>query len=520
VKKHEQPPILTEEDEAILDRIWASLGDDDTDDTPDEEVTRAAGAIETHDAGGKAAGGHWVTMDGSPVFIPAGAVQGQPSTGQNPTHPTTDAEPAEPAQATRPGFRTATDADRKALTLPPAWRNVMVAEDPQADLIAIGTDAKGRTQYRYSTAHSARQAAAKFSRLKAFHEALPKLLPRIEQDKSKNDAAAVLALIAKTGFRVGSTTDTKAEEQAYGASTLTKDHVRVEGDTVNFSFTGKKGVPIKKTVKDPDLAALMTERLGKEGHHLFKASDAQVRDYLHKIDGEFKVKDFRTWQGTSVAKHVVDQMPVPKDLSEFDKARKQVAKVVADHLGNTPDVALDAYIDPAVFSAWVSFGAHKTERAESVVGRDLGATMDELFETVSFDAPVSDHFADTDDVPEDDSPHASQRELGTKERFAHTHVQDAAAHLSLWEAKVKRRIADGRAPTAPFTSDQIPEDVAEFVRHGLVAVQSPDDAKALFADAKQRARPYAVLPGGVPHERKSFGRLWQARRLARERDTL
>ena len=47
-------------------------------------------------------------------------------------------------------MREATAADRKRLVIPPAWTNVMIAEDPNASLVATGLDAKGRKQYRYS----------------------------------------------------------------------------------------------------------------------------------------------------------------------------------------------------------------------------------------------------------------------------------------------------------------------------------------------------------------------------------
>jgi DNA topoisomerase IB len=45
-------------------------------------------------------------------------------------------------------------------------------------------------------------------------------------------------------------------------------------------------------------------------------------------------------------------MPVPTTAKESASSRLAVGKIVATHLGNTPDMALKAYIDPDVFKDW------------------------------------------------------------------------------------------------------------------------------------------------------------------------
>ena len=37
----------------------------------------------------------------------------------------------------------------KALAIPPAWENVWICPDPRGHLQAVGTDSRGRRQYRY-----------------------------------------------------------------------------------------------------------------------------------------------------------------------------------------------------------------------------------------------------------------------------------------------------------------------------------------------------------------------------------
>jgi DNA topoisomerase IB len=240
----------------------------------------------------------------------------------------------------------------KALKLPPAWTKVAVSLDPNAALQATGYDAKGRKQYVYSAEHSASQAALKFERLRAFAAAAPAIEKAALRDMKGNDSAAVVYLISQTGFRLGSERETGADVTAYGASTLLGKHVTVEGDTVTFSFVGKKGVSITKNVTNKNLAALFSRKQIGPDDKWFNVSEASVRDYLKANSSDaFKVKDFRTLHGTSRALELIrDEMKVPpKTVREHKKAMARVKAGVADHLGNTPAVAHASYIDPAVW---------------------------------------------------------------------------------------------------------------------------------------------------------------------------
>lgn len=244
----------------------------------------------------------------------------------------------------------------KDLRIPPGWKHVRLNPNPKAPLQATGIDAKGRKQYRYSAKHSEKASAEKFGRLKAFNGKIGGIRKNVSEDlQSKDpgvrDAAAVVHVIDKTGFRVGSELDTKADQKAHGVTTLEAKHVKVQGDTVHFRFVGKKGVEIRKSIKDPELAKVIQPRL-KDGGQLFKVSDAQVRDYMKERVPGFTPKDFRTWHGTVEALKAVKSMPKPQSEGEHKKAVKAVATRVAQFLGNTPAVALSSYIDPSAFSRW------------------------------------------------------------------------------------------------------------------------------------------------------------------------
>lgn len=249
----------------------------------------------------------------------------------------------------------------KEMGLPPAWTGIRVAIDPTNYLQAIGYDVKGREQRLYSEAHQKQQSAAKFERVKQFIKTLPDVRKRIADDMNgadgpRKEAAAVLALIDQTGFRIGSDKDTGADKKAFGASNLRSHHASVSGGVASFAFTGKKGVEIRQTVYDPAIAKMIEERqerAGKDGR-LFDTNESKVRKYFHEIAGKFKVKDFRTAVAADEALKAIDGMEPPKTQEEYKKKRLEVARIVSAKLGNTPAVALASYIPPEVFGKWQS----------------------------------------------------------------------------------------------------------------------------------------------------------------------
>jgi DNA topoisomerase-1 len=241
----------------------------------------------------------------------------------------------------------------KNLRIPPAWTDLRMSVDPENALQATAKDAKGRSQYLYSAAHSEKAAAEKFGRIKALVEELPKIDTIISRDAPKKDEAAVLLLMRKTGIRIGSERETGADKQAYGATTLLSKHVKISGDKVTLSFVGKKGVNIHQVIEDKELASVLKSRISRGGK-VFDTTDGKVRDYLHANDGKFKAKDLRTVKALEVSLSTIKKIPVPKNTRDYTKARNSVGDAVSKVLGNTRSVALASYIPPEVFSGWSS----------------------------------------------------------------------------------------------------------------------------------------------------------------------
>lgn len=243
-------------------------------------------------------------------------------------------------------------ARKRKLPIPPGWINVWINDNKRADLQATGRDVKNRITYLYSEKHKKKASVEKFKRIQKFAKFLPRLEQRIQRDMRKSTEAKVLYLISKTGFRVGGDHDRKAEVEAFGASTLRSEHVRVEGDTVHFNFIGKKGVQQSHSIQDP-VVAQMFSHPGSDGK-FFETDENHIMRYLRSISGKkkFQIKDFRTHKATSMALKLVDEMPAPTNAKEYKAAVLAVATQVSQRLGNTPKMAHDSYIAPDVYQSW------------------------------------------------------------------------------------------------------------------------------------------------------------------------
>jgi len=66
----------------------------------------------------------------------------------------------------------------------------------------------------------------------------------------------------------------------------------------------------------------------------------------------FKLKDMRTYHANDRAAEFIGSTRPPKTKQEFAKKRNEIGDRVAAELGNTRTMALNSYINPAVFSDW------------------------------------------------------------------------------------------------------------------------------------------------------------------------
>jgi DNA topoisomerase I len=235
----------------------------------------------------------------------------------------------------------------RALVLPPAWDDIWICPTPRGHIQATGRDEAGRLQYRYHPTWSAARNSAKFDDLIAFGHALPELRRRVRHDLTYSDCprelrlAAIVRLLDRGALRIG-----RCGRKTYGAVSLRKSHVRIEGRKILCAYKGKGGTPRRVTVKDKLLAKTLESLMAERGAFLFRSRKVRpaaqdVNAYIQETLGlSFTAKDFRTWKGSVAA---VDALARSKDVTI-----KEITQAASDVLGNTPAIAKSSYIHPVL----------------------------------------------------------------------------------------------------------------------------------------------------------------------------
>jgi DNA topoisomerase-1 len=146
-----------------------------------------------------------------------------------------------------------------------------------------------------------------------------------------------------------------------------KEHVRIDGDAIEFDYPGKGGQRRRQVIEDPvtiDLMRTLRRRRGgpaellayREGRRWHDVRSDDINEYLKEQLGEdFSAKDFRTWNATVMA--AVTLATDGRDVTTKTARKRAIngaVRAVAELLGNTPAVARRSYIDPRVFDRYLS----------------------------------------------------------------------------------------------------------------------------------------------------------------------
>ena len=171
------------------------------------------------------------------------------------------------------------------LKVPPAWEGARIARSPMAKVQAVGYDSASRVQYVYSARYRERKEREKFERVLRFADALPLMRETTSEHLGgvylgpDKVLAAMTRLMNAAYFRVGDERYAK-ENKTYGIATLRRKHLRIEGDTMTFEYSGKWGKTHRKIVTDRSLREVVEECVGLPGYEVFKYLDegGGVRD--------------------------------------------------------------------------------------------------------------------------------------------------------------------------------------------------------------------------------------------------
>jgi DNA topoisomerase I len=257
----------------------------------------------------------------------------------------------------------------KWLAIPPAWTDVWICPDRNGHLQATGFDARGRKQYRYHLDWRKTRDVAKFDRMLAFAEALPRIRARVAEDRARRGLprekvlAAIVCLLELTLIRVGNREYARING-SYGLTTLRDRHVDFGGAKLVFEYRGKGGKLHRVSLRDRRLARIVRSCKELPGQHLFQYLDesgeprpidsADVNAYLEDIAGEpFTAKDFRTWAGTVLAALALRACERFETQAAAKRNVTRAIEHVAAQLGNTVAVCRKSYIHPEVVAAYL-----------------------------------------------------------------------------------------------------------------------------------------------------------------------
>ncbi|MFH8798519.1 DNA topoisomerase IB [Streptomyces sp. NPDC017936] len=255
----------------------------------------------------------------------------------------------------------------RALTVPPAWRDVWICPWPNGHLQAVGTDDAGRRQYLYHEDFRAQQEEAKHEHVRQVARALPDLRERVRSDLAGRGlsrtrvTACAVRLLDLGFFRIGSDRHTRVSE-TYGLTTMLREHVTCGGGELTFRFPAKGGIETVRALVDDQahgvVRSLLRRRRGGERLLTFWEHGAwhdlhgdDLNEALRRLAGtDITAKDFRTWHATVLAS-VALAVTTGEARATPAARRRQTARAVREvsrYLGNTPAVCRASYIDPRV----------------------------------------------------------------------------------------------------------------------------------------------------------------------------
>jgi DNA topoisomerase-1 len=255
----------------------------------------------------------------------------------------------------------------KTLSIPPAWKDVWICSNSSGHLQATGRDQEGRKQYIYHEEWTSYRDEQKFGNLTHFAKSLPALREQMKHDLrcqglSRNRVlASIVWLLDCTLMRIGNESYVK-QNKSYGLTTLRSRHVKVEGDEMRFSYTGKSGKRWKLKLNDRRMAKLILSVQQIPGQHLFQylqgtekyeIRSQDVNEYISSATGEdFTSKDFRTWGATVTTALSLEKTTLPDSTREKARTLNAAIDTAARLLCNTRTVCRRSYIHPAVITAW------------------------------------------------------------------------------------------------------------------------------------------------------------------------
>lgn len=189
---------------------------------------------------------------------------------------------------------------------------------------------------------------------------IKRLRQKVSKDMDSDDEktrmiATIVRIMDLTGERIGN--ENSKEQGHHGVSNFFKKHIKINGDTVSFSYVGKSGVKHKTTLKDAKVARNLKEFMKIPGE-VFVTKDGlsikspQVNKYLDQFN--VTSKDLRGYRVNKLMSERLRKLKKPETIGEIKKKFNEVLRQVAEEIGHTPGICRKNYLLPEIEKQWYS----------------------------------------------------------------------------------------------------------------------------------------------------------------------
>ena len=263
----------------------------------------------------------------------------------------------------------------KSLRIPPAYKHVLIASNPNSKVQCIGTDTKNRNQYIYNKEHIENQTKLKFNDLITFGKKIKRIRkdintnlnncytsPKLLNNKD-NIISLVLYLIDSCNFRVGCE-KYKQLYNSFGVTTLNKSHFKINSNNITIEFIGKKGILNTNNVKNTNICNLLKPLCNNNDDYIFnyldgnndkyRITEKHINDFLKKYHKSLSVKMFRTWNANYILLKEILNLDLPENESQAKKNINIAIKKAAGQLHHSSNVSKKSYMNNEIVDLYLS----------------------------------------------------------------------------------------------------------------------------------------------------------------------
>ena len=207
--------------------------------------------------------------------------------------------------------------------------------------------------------------AKKKEKIRQLNDNVTRLRHNVSLDlKSENEKTSLTALVVSimmaTSERVGNSFS--ASQGHYGVTGLKKNHIKINGNTITFQYTGKSGVEHDKQISNERIATYLEKAIKNsssnnvfETSEGFKISNDRVNRYLR--DFEISAKDLRGHFANELILKRLNSIDIIED-TEYKRKRQLTThmKYVAGKLGHGAGTLRKHYVLPEIIDTFIIDG--------------------------------------------------------------------------------------------------------------------------------------------------------------------